>query len=268
MGENSPMLLVISPAKALDFDSPAHVGLHSEPVFTKEAGELIKVLKPKSTAQVAELMDLSDSLASLNVARYAAWRPLHNAKNAKQAALAFDGDVYGGLDAKTLTEVQLEWAQQHVAILSGLYGVLRPLDLMQPYRLEMGTTLVTPKGKNLYQFWGRKIAEHLNDRLAADKVPVLLNLASDEYFKSVDRETLKAQVVTCVFEERKATGRATSGFKVVSFAAKRARGLMARYVITKKITQVNKLEGFNLEGYAYVPSVSEPDRLVFRRDVS
>lgn len=267
MGENLRMLFVISPAKALDYTTPAHIDRHTEPVFTKDAAELIKVLKPQSPAQVAELMDLSDTLASLNVGRYAAWAPKHSAKNAKQAVLAFDGDVYGGLDAKTLNEAQLAWAQEHVCILSGLYGVLRPLDWMQPYRLEMGTPLATARGKNLYQFWGRKIAEHLNERLAADKQPVLVNLASEEYFRSVDLSALKARVVSCVFEERKATGRNTTGYKVVSFAAKRARGLMVRHAVTHKANTVKKLEAFNAEGYAFAADASTPDRLVFRRDL-
>lgn len=255
------MLFVISPAKALDYQTPAHVDSYTEPVFVKEAAELIKVLKPKSPAQVAELMDLSDALATLNVGRYAAWTPKHSAKNAKQAVLAFDGDVYGGLDAKSLSPAQLAWAQDHLAILSGLYGVLRPLDLLQPYRLEMGTALATPRGKNLYQFWGARIAEHLNERLSADKSPVLVNLASEEYFKAVDLKALNARVVTCVFEERK-----PGGWKVVSFMAKRARGLMARHAITHKITTPKKLETFDAEGYAFSAEASTPDRLVFRRD--
>ena len=165
----------------------------------------------------------SDKLAALNVARYAAWSPEFTAGNARQAVLAFNGDVYEGLDAKTLSAQDLDWAQTHVGILSGLYGVLRPLDWMQPYRLEMGTRLVTPKGKNLYQFWGSQIADYLNQRARADKSPVVINLASEEYFKVVDRKVLVPRVVTCVFEERKA-----DGYKVISFMAKRARGLMVR----------------------------------------
>jgi cytoplasmic iron level regulating protein YaaA (DUF328/UPF0246 family) len=254
------MLFVISPAKALDYDTPAHVQAHTEPLFVKDAAELIRVLKPQSPAQVAGLMDLSDALATLNVGRYAAWTTKHSVKNAKQAVLAFDGDVYGGLDARSLNASQLAWAQDHLAILSGLYGVLRPLDLLQPYRLEMGTALATPRGKNLYQFWGPRIAEHLNERLAADKSPVLVNLASEEYFKAVDLKVLKARVVTCVFEEKK-----PGGWKVVSFMAKRARGLMARYAITHKASTPAKLEAFDAEGYAYAPEASTPDRLVFRR---
>jgi cytoplasmic iron level regulating protein YaaA (DUF328/UPF0246 family) len=199
-------------------------------------------------------------LSGLNVARYEAWSPKFTTQNSKQAALAFNGDVYEGLDAKTLGETDLQWAQAHVCILSGLYGVLRPLDWMQPYRLEMGAALATARGKNLYQFWGSEIANYLNERAAADASPVVVNLASEEYFKVVDRKALKPRVVTCVFQELKA-----GQYKIISFMAKRARGLMVRYAIEKKLDTVKKLESFNLEGYDYSPDVSEPDRLVFRR---
>jgi cytoplasmic iron level regulating protein YaaA (DUF328/UPF0246 family) len=218
------------------------------------------VLKKKSPQQIAELMTLSDKLAGLNVARYEAWSPKFSASNSKQAVLAFNGDVYEGLDAKTLKPAQLDWAQQHVCILSGLYGVLRPLDWMQPYRLEMGTALSTTKGKNLYQFWGSQIADYLNERAAAEAVPVIVNLASEEYFKAVDKKALKPRVVNCVFEELKA-----GKYKIISFMAKRARGLMVRYAIEHKLSTVKKLESFNLEGYQFTADVSTPDRLVFRR---
>ncbi len=218
------------------------------------------MLREKTPAEVAALMSLSDQLATLNVARYAAWRPRFTAGNAKQAVLAFDGDVYGGLDAKSLTPTQLDWAQQHVAILSGLYGVLRPLDWMQPYRLEMGTRLATPRGANLYQFWGSRIAESLNERQAGEKAPVVVNLASQEYFKSVDRKALRARVIDCVFEDYKA-----GQYKVISFLAKRARGLMARYAVQHRLASPARLQGFDLEGYAYAAAASGPDRLVFRR---
>ena len=254
------MLLLLSPAKKLDYDSPLATGLHTEPLFVDEARGLIDVLKKKSTAEVAKLMSLSDSLASLNVQRYAEWSPEFTQKNARPAVLAFNGDVYEGLDAPSLSEAQLKWAQDHVAILSGLYGVLRPLDLMQPYRLEMGTQLATPVGKNLYDYWKDTIAPYLNERLAKDKQPIVVNLASEEYFKSVDLGTLKARVIQCTFQDEKA-----GSYKVVSFYAKRARGLMARYVIQNRINTPDKLVGFNLEGYEYVPDVSSADKLVFRR---
>lgn len=255
------MLFLISPAKALDYETPAHVKTFTQPLFVEQSSELIDVLRQKSPQQVADLMSLSDALSGLNVARYQAWVPKFTAKNSKQAVLAFDGDVYGGLDAKTLGEAELDWMQAHVCILSGLYGVLRPLDRMQPYRLEMGTRLVTPRGKNLYQFWGPQIAEYLNKRAAADKTPVVVNLASEEYFKAVDRRALKPRVVTCVFEERKG-----DGYKIVSFFAKRARGLMVRYAVAHRLSRVEQLKQFAEEGYRFAPSVSEPDRLVFRRD--
>ena len=188
------MLFLLSPAKSLDYETPVgatHPDLpHTLPQFVPQSQALIEVLRQKSPQQIAELMDLSDALSALNVARYEAWRPKFTAKNSKQAVLAFNGDVYEGLDAKTLNAKELDWAQNHVCILSGLYGVLRPLDWMQPYRLEMGTTLQTDKGSNLYKFWGPQIAEHLNERLAADKTPVIVNLASQEYFKAVQPKKL------------------------------------------------------------------------------
>ena len=254
------MLFLISPAKSLDYDTPPQVATHTQPLFTRQSAELIDVLKTRTPQQISELMKLSDALAGLNVARYQAWSPKFTAKNSKQAALAFDGDVYGGLNAKTLNEAQLNWAQEHVCILSGLYGVLRPLDRMQPYRLEMGTPLATPQGKNLYQFWGSQISAYLNERAAADTSPVIVNLASEEYFKAVDRKALKARVVSCVFEEYKA-----GKYKVISFFAKRARGLMVRHAIEKKLATVKKLESFDAEGYRFEPKASGPDRLVFRR---
>ncbi|MCW5654316.1 peroxide stress protein YaaA [Hydrogenophaga sp.] len=255
------MLFLISPAKALDYETPAHVATHTQPLFVKQATELVGVMREKSPQQIAELMDLSDALAGLNAARYEAWRPRFTTRNAKQAALAFDGDVYGGLDAKTLSATELDWLQQHLCILSGLYGVLRPLDLMQPYRLEMGTRLKTARGRNLYEFWGRQVAEYLNERAMADKTPVIVNLASEEYFKVVDRKALVPRVVTCVFEERKA-----EGYKVISFMAKRARGLMARYAVKHRLTLVEQLRRFDLEGYRFHEAASASDRLVFRRE--
>ena len=236
---------------------------HTLPQFAAQSAELIEVLRLKSPQQIAELMDLSDALAALNVARYAAWTPKFTAKNAKQAILAFNGDVYDGLDAKSLSAEALSWAQQHVCILSGLYGVLRPLDRMQPYRLEMGTALANPKGKNLYAFWGAQIAEHLNQKLAKDTTPVIVNLASQEYFKAVDLKTLKARVIECVFEDYKG-----GQYKIISFFAKRARGLMARYATLNQINHPDGLRGFDLDGYAFAPAASSPDRLVFRRKLA
>ena len=257
------MLFLLSPAKSLDYAPPAPEVPHTLPQFVPQSKALIEVLRQKSPQQIAELMDLSDTLSALNVARYQAWRPKFTEKNAKQAVLAFNGDVYEGLDAKTLSLQELEWAQKHVGILSGLYGVLRPLDWMQPYRLEMGTTLATDQGPNLYKFWGAQIAEWLNAQLAKDKTPVIVNLASQEYFKSVDRKVLKARVIECVFEDFKG-----GQYKIISFNAKRARGLMARFAIQNKISHPDGLLGFDAESYAYAPAVSEPDRLVFRRKLT
>ena len=255
------VLFLLSPAKSLDYDTPLPAGLpHTLPAFVPDAQRLIAVLREKSPQEVAALMSISDPLAALNVARYAAWQPRFTAANARQAVMAFNGDVYEGLQAQSLSLEDLQWAQQHVAILSGLYGVLRPLDWMQPYRLEMGTRLATDAGANLYQFWGARIAEHLNQRLAADATPVVVNLASQEYFKSVDRKVLKARVIECVFEDHKA-----GQYKIISFYAKRARGLMARWAIQQRAATPRRLEEFDLEGYAFHPASSQPDRLVFRR---
>ena len=206
-------------------------------------------------------MSTSDALAALNVARYGAWSPHFTQENARQAVMAFNGDVYEGLQAATLSLPDLDWAQQHLAILSGLYGVLRPLDLMQPYRLEMGTRLATDAGTNLYQFWGARIAEHLNRQLADDTDPVVVNLASQEYFKAVDRKALSARVVECVFEDYKG-----GQYKIISFYAKRARGLMARWAIAQRAETPRQLQGFDSAGYAFSAKASTPDRLVFRRE--
>ncbi|MFT4266380.1 MAG: peroxide stress protein YaaA [Xenophilus sp.] len=258
------MLFLLSPAKSLDYESPLPAGIEAtQPVFEGPRGpaaELIRLMREKSPQQVAELMHLSDKLAALNVARYAAWTPRGTESNARPAALAFDGDVYGGLQARTLTPAQLAWAQDHLVILSGLYGVLRPLDRLQPYRLEMGTPLANRHGKDLYAFWGDRIAEYLNERAAADASPVIVNLASQEYFRAVDRRALKARVVECQFEDWK-NGR----YKIISFFAKRARGLMARWAVQHGAGTPRRLEGFDLEGYAFAPDASAPERLVFRR---
>jgi cytoplasmic iron level regulating protein YaaA (DUF328/UPF0246 family) len=256
------MLFLLSPAKSLDYETPVGDVPHTLPLFAKRSAELIAILRKKSPQDIAELMDLSDALAGLNVARYQAWSPKFTAKNAKQAVLAFNGDVYEGLDAGTLKTEDLAWAQEHVCILSGLYGVLRPLDRMQPYRLEMGTALENPLGKNLYRFWNTQIADYLNERLQGEKTPVVVNLASQEYFKAVDTKVLRARVIECVFEDWKG-----GKYKIISFLAKRARGLMARYAATRRVSTPRQLEKFNLEGYAFDAGASEPDRLVFRRKV-
>ena len=254
------MLFLLSPAKSLDYDTPLAGQPHTAPLFVKDSKLLIDVLRTQSPQQISELMHLSDKLSALNVARYQAWSSRASEKNARQAALAFDGDVYGGLDARSLGAADLAWAQDHVCILSGLYGVLRPLDLMQPYRLEMGTQLANPGGKDLYSFWGSRIAEYLNTRLRSDASPVVINLASQEYFKAVDTQALKGQVVDCVFQEYKG-----GQYKIVSFFAKRARGLMARYATQHQLTHIDQLKAFDSEGYAFDAKASSPQHLVFRR---
>jgi uncharacterized protein len=260
------MLFLISPAKTLDYDTrvPARLAKQAtEPLFTDRAAELIEVLKPLQTAQVAQLMDLSDELASLNVARYQAWSREADDGNSRPAAWAFDGDVYDGLQAKTLRASDWTWAQQHLVILSGLYGVLRPLDRLQPYRLEMGTRLATSRGASLYDYWGDTIAQHLNERFAAEsaaKAPVVVNLASQEYFRAAGRPALQARVVECVFEDWK-----DDRYKIISFFAKRARGVMARWCIEERVASVAKLRRFAEQGYALAPDESSADRLVFRR---
>ena len=258
------MLYLLSPAKSLDYDTPTPAAIEklaTEPRFVERSAELIGLLRQRSAAEIAGLMDLSEALATLNVQRYAAWSPGFTRENSKPAALAFDGDVYGGLDAPGLSVADLRWAQEHVAILSGLHGVLRPLDRLQPYRLEMGTRLANPRGANLYAYWGDAIAEHLNERAAANPSPVIVNLASAEYFRAADRrKVLAPRVIDCVFEDWKG-----DRYKVISFHAKRARGLMARHAISKRIATPAGLKRFDAEGYAFDAAASGPDRLVFRR---
>ena len=259
------MLFLISPAKTLDYDSPVPAAVArkaTEPAFTGQAAELIGVLKQKSPRQVAALMELSDGLAALNAARYAAWRPEATPANSRPAVLAFDGDVYDGLQAKSLKAADLAWAQEHVAILSGLYGALRPLDRLQPYRLEMGTALATARGKDLYAFWGDTVASHLAQRLQGERVPVVVNLASQEYSKVALRPALGARVVDCQFEDWKG-GR----YKVISFFAKRARGLMCRWAVQQRARTPQALRDFAVEGYAFDTAASSDDRLVFRRRI-
>lgn len=254
------MLLLLSPAKSLDYETALPETAATTPQFVSRSAELIATLQKKSARQIAELMDLSEALATLNVQRYKSWSPEFSQENARPAVLAFNGDVYEGLDAKSLTPKQLQWAQTHVAILSGLYGVLRPLDLMQPYRLEMGTALKHGNSNNLYQFWGTQIADYLNQQLVSDKEPVIVNLASQEYFKAVDKRVLKALVIDCVFQDHK-----NGQFKIISFFAKRARGLMAKFAIEKQVKTPLALQAFNTEGYAYAADVSDDNTWVFRR---
>jgi cytoplasmic iron level regulating protein YaaA (DUF328/UPF0246 family) len=254
------MLIVVSPAKSLDYESPLPTDKRSKAVFLEEASELVGDLKKLSPDDLSGLMGISEQLGVLNFERYQKWSLPFRKSNARQALFAFKGDVYLGLDAYKFSEADIGFAQEHLRILSGLYGVLRPLDLMQPYRLEMGTKLANPGGKDLYAFWGNEITEALNDELAAQKTPVLVNLASEEYFKVVKPKLLKAQVISPVFEDWKG-----GKYKIISFYAKRARGLMARYAAEKNISQPEKLKAFDVEGYAFAPEASSESSWVFRR---
>lgn len=254
------MLVVISPAKALDYETPLPTTRFSEPLCMAQAAELIAVLKQKTPAEIASLMHLSDKLAGLNVARYAAWQPQSTPQNARPAALAFNGDVYEGLQAATFSDAEWDIAQRQIRILSGLYGVLRPLDLLQPYRLEMGTKLSTPKGDSLYAFWGDQITALLNQALQETQSSTLINLASGEYFKSVHPDQLSGSVITPVFQDEK-----NGQYKIISFFAKKARGLMTRYLVEKRLTQPEQLLMFDVAGYRFHEASSTSTKWVFRR---
>jgi cytoplasmic iron level regulating protein YaaA (DUF328/UPF0246 family) len=252
------MLIVLSPAKSLDFETRPTTKLFTTPDMLERSSALIDVLRGYSPGQLAELMDLSDPLAALNVARYATWSagPGH----ARQAIMAFNGDVYAGFDARSLKPKQLAFAQQHVRILSGLYGVLRPFDLIHPHRLEMGSRLATPGARDLYGFWGDAVTARLNDAIAANGAEVLVNLASEEYFKSVRPKLLPVPVVSPVFQDWK-----NGKYKIISFFAKRARGMMARYAAEKGIVDAEKLKKFKMDGYAFSKHDSTDTSWVFRR---
>jgi len=254
------MLIVLSPAKSLDYKTPAKVKAPTLPEFVSESAKLIADLKKLSPQEVANLMGLSDQLAALNVGRYRDWSKKFTEENSKPAIYAFDGDVYDGFDVKTLDVKAIAFAQDHIRILSGLYGALRPLDLMQPYRLEMGTSLKNARGKDLYAFWGERVTDSLKQVLEQQKKPVLLNLASEEYFKVLQAKNLDCPVISPIFQDGK-----DGKYKIISFYAKRARGLMARYVVENRITDAADLKGFNLDGYKYVPSESKPEKPLFRR---
>ena len=258
------MITLLSPAKSLDYETKPATRKHTEPRLLAQSSELIDVLRELPASEIASLMHISDDLAALNAQRYADFAPPFTTKNAKQAVLAFDGDVYQGLDAPAFGERDFTEAQKTVRILSGLYGVLRPLDLMQAYRLEMGTALANPHGKTLYAYWGERIARALDEALQAqdgEGERMLINLASNEYFKAVDRKALQAQVVTPVFQDRK-----NGAYKIISFYAKRARGLMVRFAIDKRLDRVADLRAFDRDGYAWCEAESNATTLVFRRD--
>jgi len=257
------MLTVISPAKTLDFENPSPTRKFTQPGFLDRSERLIDELRRLDPTQVGALMGISDALAELNHARFMNWTPLFTPANAKQALFAFRGDVYTGLDADGFSAADLTFAQKHLRILSGLYGVLKPLDLMQPYRLEMGATLRNEGGRNLYEFWGEQITEALNAELAGTRKPVLVNLASEEYFKAVHPKTLAADIIAPIFKERKG-----DGYKIVSFFAKKARGMMAAYIVRNRLKQPEALKDFAQAGYRYNSELSNAREWIFTREAA
>lgn len=254
------MLIVISPAKTLDFETPPHVEQYTQAAFLKKSESLIDELSTKSPAEIEKLMKVSPALAELNVERYHHWSRPFKPSNAKQAVLAFKGDVYGGLQAEKFDQQMIQYAQQHLRILSGLYGVLRPLDLIQAYRLEMGTKLANPEGENLYEFWGDSITNSINKQLKAIDSKILLNLASNEYFKSIEKKKVAAEIVSPVFKDWK-----NGEYKLISFFAKKARGSMAAWVIKNQVSELEKLKKYRLDGYRYSAKLSTPEKPTFIR---
>ncbi|OOF24277.1 MULTISPECIES: peroxide stress protein YaaA [unclassified Salinivibrio] len=255
------MLIVVSPAKTLDYESPLPTQRHTQPMLTEHSQALIEVCRQLTPADIGALMKVSDKIASLNAVRFAEWSPTFTTDNARPAVLAFKGDVYTGLDATSMSEEDFDWAQAHFRMLSGLYGLLRPLDLMQPYRLEMGTKLATSRGDNLYQFWGDIITETLNRTLAEQGDRLLVNLASNEYFKAVNKKKLDGDIVTPVFKDCK-----NGQYKVISFYAKKARGMMARYLIDQRATSIEAIKTFDVGGYYFSEAHSKGNELVFLRE--
>lgn len=254
------MILVISPAKSLDYDSSIPNVESTLPRFVHRSAQLIKVLRNYSVADLSRLMSLSTQLSELNVKRNLSWSPSHNEQNSRPAIFAFNGDVYEGFNAYTMSFDATAYVQKHLRILSGLYGALRPLDLLQPYRLEMGTKLSNQKGRNLYEFWGDIIAKSLNEDIANSSSKALINLASEEYFKSVNAKLISVPIISPVFLDW-----SSGKYKVVSFHAKRARGEMARYIVDNQVTEGDLLRHFNVGGYIYDPSDSTLLRPVFKR---
>jgi cytoplasmic iron level regulating protein YaaA (DUF328/UPF0246 family) len=254
------MLLVVSPAKNLDYESPLSTDKYSQPELLSQSELLIGECIKLSPADISSLMGISDKLAGLNAARFGQWSTPFTTDNARPAVLAFNGDVYTGLDAQSLSDNDFEYAQQHMRILSGLYGLLKPLDLMQAYRLEMGTKLSNSRGTNLYQFWGQLITDKLNQALVDQGDEILVNLASNEYFKSVKKKSLNAEIITPAFKDWK-----NGQYKMISFFAKKARGLMARYIIENRINSVEDLKEFAIAGYSYSEELSKGNDWVFTR---
>ena len=254
------MLTVISPAKTLDFDSPALTDEFSQPAHLAQSRKLMRHLRKFSSSDLSKLMNVSNSIADLNVKRNKRWKTPFNPDNAKQALFAFRGDVYIGLDADSMNSDNLEFAQKHLRLLSGLYGLLRPLDLMQPYRLEMGSRLATDQGTNLYQFWDMRITKALNTELKQTDSNVLLNLASNEYFKAIKAKSVRSKIITPVFKDYH-----QDKYQMIGFFAKKARGYMARYIIDEQINEVEQIKHFSREGYSYNPALSNQAEWVFTR---
>lgn len=254
------MLIVISPAKTLDYDTPPKTKVFTTPDYLGQSQQLINRLRNFSSLDISDLMKVSAKIADLNFDRYEAWKKPFTVKNAKQSILAFKGDVYTGLDAETFKADDFKFAQNHLRVLSGLYGLLRPLDLMQPYRLEMGTKLKTDKGNNLYEFWGADITNGLNKQLKKIKSDILINLASNEYFKSVKPKELNAEIITPAFKEFK-----NGEYKMIGIYAKKARGLLSRYIIQNKLTDPEDIKAFSEEGYRFNKSLSKGNSWVFTR---
>ncbi len=256
------MLIVISPAKKLDFDSLPQTDDFSMPDCLDDASELINTLRPYSVKQLEKLMHLSSNLAQLNHDRYKDWNLPFNPQNAKQAILTFKGDVYAGINIESFSDEDLSFTQDHLRILSGLYGLLRPLDLMQPYRLEMGTRLENERGKNLYEFWGSRITQLINQQLKDSGIDTLVNLASNEYFKSVKTKELDGQIITPVFKEKRDDG----SYKIIGIYAKKARGMMSAFILKNKLEDVEQIKEFSEAGYVYNPGLSNKTDWVFSRD--
>lgn len=256
------MLLVISPAKNLDYETPLPTTEFTQPELLEHSEELIHRCIQLTPADLSSLMGISDKLAGLNAARFGEWSLPFTPDNSRQAVLAFNGDVYAGMDAYSFTQNDFNFAQKHLRILSGLYGVLKPLDLMQAYRLEMGTRLDNERGTNLYQFWGQTITNSINTSLSEQNDDVLINLASTEYFKSIKPKSLNATVITPAFKDWK-----NGQYKMISFFAKKARGAMARYIIKNQISDVQKLKEFDVDGYGYNADLSTDAVPVFTRKV-
>src|SRR5690606_35136189 len=255
------MIVVISPAKTLDYETPPVTPTYSQPAFLEDSRILVEQLKTMSPEDLSSLMKISDQLGVLNANRYQTWQTPFTPENAKQAVLAFKGDVYVGLEAENFSEEDFKFAQNHLRILSGLYGLLRPLDLVQPYRLEMGTSLKNVRGTNLYSFWGDILTEALNEELSRQEEPLLINLASNEYFKAVNPKYLQGQVVLPQFLDLK-----SGKYKVVSFWAKKARGMMSAYILRSRIPQAGELKNFTEGGYRFNPELSAESEWVFTRD--